>query len=444
MNYSELLKRKLINVEEAVAKIQSGDYIYTYGASSEPMTFFEHFYLLKDRVKDVTIVNLLNTKPYEFYSDETYRGVIDNVSLFFGRFCTASQKIGLTSFAPAHLRNSGRDRLSYHRTTGKPLSIFTLSVTPMDKQGYFSTSTVCIASPDLIKNADLVILEINENLPRTFGDTQVHITDVDFVFNGNNKVFYLPSRDANETDIAIGRYIADLIDNGSTIQLGIGGIPNAVAMALKDKKDLGVHTEMLNDGLVQLYKEGVVTNRLKSYYQDKMVTSFTFGGKETYDFIDDNVGVLHINVAMSNSPYEVAKNNKMVSVNTTLQVDLMGQCASEAIGTMQISGTGGQVETAMGAKMAEDGKSVIALHSTAMVKNSAGERERKSTIVGIHPGGTVITMLRTDVDYVVTEYGVAALRGTSLKERAKALINIAHPDYRDQLTEDAMSYSLIR
>ncbi|PKM61718.1 MAG: 4-hydroxybutyrate--acetyl-CoA CoA transferase [Firmicutes bacterium HGW-Firmicutes-4] len=446
MNYKELLDTKTITIEEAVGKITNGATIYTYGIA-EPMAYMDQFHLLKDRgVKGVTHINLLNLKPYDFYSDETYDGILNHVSGFYGNFMRDPAKTKMTTFYPNHLSKSGTDRLYYHQVTGKPVSIFTLSVSPMDKQGYFSTGPICVASPDYLKKADLVILEINENIPRTFGDTQVHISDVDYVLYGNNEVMYLPSRNAASSgeDILIGKHIADMIEDGSTLQLGIGGIPNAVAMALKDKKDLGVHTEMLNDGLVQLYKEGIVTNRCKTLYKNKMITSFTFGTKETYDFIDDNVGVLHINVRDSNSPFELAKNHKMISVNTTLQVDLFGQCSSEAIGTRHISGTGGQVETAQGAKMSKDGKSFIALHSTANVKNASGERVLKSTIVDVHPEGTVITLSRADVDYVVTEYGVAALRGASLIERAKALISIAHPDFRDELEENAKKRNILR
>ena len=241
----------------------------------------------------------------------------------------------------------------------------------------------------------------------------------------------------------IGQYVADLIEDGSTLQLGIGGIPNAVAAALRDKHDLGVHTEMLSDSLIGLYKAGIVTNHAKTIYKDKMVTAFSYGSKAAYDFLDNNPNVLHLEVGHVNDPSVIRQNRKMVSVNTTLQIDLMGQCASEAIGTLQLSGTGGQTETASGARQSEGGKSIIALHSTANVKDESGERRRISTILGVQPAGTVISLLRADVDYVVTEYGVASLRGASLKDRAQELIGIAHPDYREWLTREARKYYLI-
>jgi acyl-CoA hydrolase len=200
---------------------------------------------------------------------------------------------------------------------------------------------------------------------------------------------------------------------------------------------------MFNDGLCYLCKAGAITNRKKNYFPNKLITTFSMGSKDTYDYIDNNVSVLHLDVAFTNSPNVFARNDNIISVNTTLSVDLMGQCASEAIGTNQISGVGGQNETAVGAKEAKGGRSVIALPSTANVKTKDGSRQRISSIAPVHPAGTVITMTRNDVDFVVTENGIAALRGTTLRERAKALINIAHPDFRDQLTEEAKRYYLI-
>lgn len=443
MDLHAMLHSKMLSVADAVAQIPSDSYIYTYGASAEPVTFLSSMGLLKGRAENVTIVNFLNTVPYDFYSDESYLGVINNESCFFGRFCKEGQVQGRISYIPTHLRHSHAGRAFYHEQRGgKPFTTFVISVTPMDKHGYFSTSTVGMSVRNMVRWANQVIVEVNENLPRTFGDSYIHISEADYVFQGANKVLYLPSKPCTDRDMTIGGYIADLIEDGSTIQLGIGGIPNAVALSLKGKKDLGIHTEMLNDGLVELYKGGIVTNRSKTLHRDKIVTAFSFGSKETYDFLDDNRGVLHLSIEHVNSPAVICKNDKMVSVNTTLQVDLMGQCASEAIGTIQISGIGGQSETASGAKESRGGKAVIALPSVAMVKHKDGGVERKSTIQSVHPAGTVVSLMRADADFIVTEYGVAALRGASLAERARLLIAIAHPDFREQLTQEARHYHL--
>lgn len=323
-----------------------------------------------------------------------------------------------------------------HRHPECPI-VYAVQVSPMDKHGYFTTGTVGMSNRMMVDNADVVILEIDENMPRTFGNTYIHISEADCVYQGPNQMFYMPERPLNELDQRIGEFVADLIEDESTLQLGIGGIPNAVANALKDKHNLGVHTEMLSDSLIDLYRAGVVTNAAKTLHKDKMVTAFSFGSKAAYDFLDENPNVLHLEVGYTNDPSVIRQNRKMVSVNTTLQVDLTGQCASESIGTLQLSGTGGQTETASGARQSEGGKSIIALHSTANVKNAEGVRTRVSTIVPTQPAGMAISLMRADVDFVVTEYGVASLRGASLKDRARELISIAHPDYREELARDA-------
>ncbi|QGU94609.1 4-hydroxybutyrate--acetyl-CoA CoA transferase [Clostridium bovifaecis] len=443
--FQQEYKRKLIDVYEAVNKIKSNDFIITGNVAAEPLTFMENMNILKDNgVENVTLINLLPLKNFDFYSNPSYIGVLNFESMFYSKFLSPVHKAGRITFTPNHLRNCGVDKMYYLDHNKKPLNIYVLAVTPMDKHGYFTSSSYGLFNRDVLKKADMVIVEINPNAPRTFGDTQIHINEVDYIFEGKGDIIYAPSKKVNDDDRKIGKYISELVNDGDTIQLGIGGIPTASAMELKDKKDLGIHTEMLNDGLVYLCKNGVVTNRKKNYFPDKIVTTFTLGSKETYDFIDDNVGVLHLDVKKANSPYVIAQNDNMVSVNTTLQIDLMGQCASEAVGTNQISGSGGQVDTAVGAKMSKNGRSIIALHSTAMIKTGDGKEKRRiSTIVPVHEAGTIITMCRADVDFVVTENGIAALRGASLRERAKSLINIAHPDFRDELTEMAKRYNYI-
>ena len=289
-----------------------------------------------------------------------------------------------------------------------------------------------------MEHADIVIIEVNPNMPRTFGDSVVHIRDIDYVIEVDYKVPALAEVPITEKDRIIGKYIADLIEDGSTIQLGIGGIPNAVAAELMNKKDLGVHTEMLTDGMADLYKAGVITGKYKTLMPGKMVATFVLGTQKLYDFVDDNPAVQIMRGSWVNDPYVIGQNYKMVSINTTMEIDLTGQCCSESIGHVQFSGTGGQADTAIGAQMSEGGKSIIALHSTANVR-VPGQEERVtvSKIVARLAHGAAVTLSRNDVDYVVTEYGVASLRGTSLRERVKALINIAHPDFREQLEREA-------
>ena len=437
MDYREQLKQKLVTEEEALLRIPDNAYLFTYGYG-EPVGILSRLTELKGKRKGITFVDSLNAKPYPFYSDSEMRGVVDAESIFFAHFCREFQKTGAISFIPNHLGRGFKDKLwaIRRRSPERPI-VYAIQVSPMDEHGYFTTGTVGMSNRMMVENADIVILEIDENMPRTFGNTYIHVSEATCVYQGPNEMFYMPERPQSELDLKIGQFVADLIEDESTLQLGIGGIPNAVAVALRDKHNLGVHTEMLSDSLIDLYRAGVVTNAAKTLHKDKMVTAFSFGSKAAYDFLDNNPNVLHLEVGYTNDPAVIRQNRKMVSVNTTLQVDLTGQCASESIGTLQLSGTGGQTETASGARQAEGGKSIIALHSTANVKNADGERERVSTIVPTQPAGMAISLMRADVDFVVTEYGVASLRGASVRDRAMELISIAHPDYRDQLMYDA-------
>ena len=443
MDYTELLKQKLVGVEEALEHIPDNAWLFTYGYG-EPVGLLSRLTELKGRRHGITFVDSLNAQPYPFYSDPEMRGVVDSESIFFAHFCREYQKSGAISFIPNHLGRGFKDKLwnIRRRCPERPI-VYAIQVSPMDEHGYFTTGTVGMSNRMLVENADVVILEIDEDMPRTFGNTYIHVSEATCVYQGPNQMFYMPERPQSELDLKIGQYVADLIEDESTLQLGIGGIPNAVAAALKDKRDLGVHTEMLSDSLIDLYRAGVVTNAAKTLHKGKMVTAFSFGSRAAYDFLDNNPNVLHLEVGYTNDPSVIRQNRKMVSVNTTLQVDLSGQCASESIGTLQLSGTGGQTETASGARQAEGGKSIIALHSTANVKNAAGGRERVSTIVPVQPAGMAISLMRADVDFVVTEYGVASLRGASIRERAAELINIAHPDYRDQLIYEAKKLYLM-
>jgi len=442
VNFEQQLQSKLIPVEEAVLKLPDHSYLFCYGPG-EPYGMLSRLQLLKGKRSDIIFCDSLHLHPYDFYTDGEMRGVVDCESVFMSHFLREAQKLGRISFVPNHLGKGYRDKLYYLAHGGTRKKVYAAMVSPMDRHGYFSTGPVGMSNRQFIEQADLVILEINGNMPRTFGNTYIHVSECDYAYMGSGKMFYLPEREPEEIDLAIGSHVAGLVEDESTLQLGIGTIPGAVARQLKDRKDLGVHTEMLGDALVDLYREGVITNAKKTLYKDKMVTAFSSGSRKVYDFLDDNPCVLHLDVYHVNDPSVIRRNRKMVSVNTTLQCDLMGQCASEAVGTLQLSGTGGQTETAQGAKMSEGGKSIIALHSTAMVANADGVRERKSTIVTTHPEGTVISLMRADTDYVVTEYGIAALRGASLSDRAKALISIAHPDYRQQLAKEARDLYLM-
>ena len=290
---------------------------------------------------------------------------------------------------------------------------------------------------DLINEGALVLLEVNPNFPRTFGDTQVHISEVDAIVESTHPIPLIKLAPYTAIDQKIGEYVASLIEDGSTIQLGVGNIPNAVASELKHKKHLGIHTEMFTETMVDLIECGAVDNTQKGFMNGYSVCSFTLGSQRLYDYINNNPCVLFKSATFSNDPYTIAKNNKFVSVNATLEIDLTGQCASETVGNLQWSGTGGQSETVQGAQMSPDGKSIIAMHSTYSTTDENGKPVLHSKIVPFLAQGAAVTTSRNDTDYVVTEYGIAWLRGLNIRQRVEELIKIAHPDFRDWLREEA-------
>jgi acyl-CoA hydrolase len=323
-------------------------------------------------------------------------------------------------------------------------NIYTGSASVPDKHGFISLSLSNTYEKRMMEAADIIILEINPNYPRTFGDVEVHYSDIDYLIASDYDVPALPDVVSNEKDIKIGNLIAEYINDGDCIQLGIGGIPNAVTAALITKKDLGVHTEMMTSGMVKLAQAGIINGKRKNLHKGKIVCTFALGNKELYEFLDDNTSVLFLDGNYVNDPYVIAQNDNMISINTSIEIDLTGQCCSESIGPVQFSGTGGQVDTAIGAQKAKNGKSFIALYSTAMVKNKeTGEREEISKIVPMLKEGAYVTLSRNDVDYVVTEYGVVSLRGTNIKERVERLISISHPKFREELLEEAHKIGLI-
>ena len=431
-------KDKLITVNEALNFVKSNDVIVTGLGAAEAQLFMDNIHTIADRVTNVTITNCLPTSHGDFLKPE-YKNAFNIDGWFYSPPIRKAHLNGNCAFIPNHLHLAGSKRL-FHV---KP-NIFVGVATMPDKHGYMSLSVSNTYEKKMIEAADLVILEINPNYPRTFGDVEIHYSEVDYLIEGNYPVPTIPDVPSSEKDMVIGRFIADMVKDGDTIQLGIGGIPNAVAASLKDKKDLGVHTEMMTSGMAELAKLGVINGSKKTLHKGKMVCTFALGNQALYDFIDDNPAVLVMDGAYVNDPYTYGLNDNMVSINTTLEVDLTGQCASESIGPMQFSGTGGQADTAIGAQNAKNGRSIMALYSTALIKNKeTGEREEISKIVPMLKPGAIVSLSRNDVDYVVTEYGVASLRGTSVKERVERLINIAHPKFREELSKQAHEIGLI-
>ncbi len=430
---------KMITALEANQLVKNNDIIVIGMAASEPRLFLKDLHLRANELKGVRVTNCLPFENAEFFMNPIYKSSFSVDSWFYGPLLRKASENGNISFIPNHLHLAGRKRFEH----AKP-NIFVGAATKPDKHGYISLSLSNVYEKEAIEHADIVILEINSNFPRTLGDLEVHMSEVDYLIEADYPAPTLPDAIPNEKDIKIGKYISDQIKDGSCLQLGIGGIPNAVAQQLLHKKDLGIHTEMLTTGFMHLIKSGAATGKKKNTHVGKHVCCFALGTQELYDFIDNNPSVQILNGHYVNDPHIIGLNDNQVSINTTIEVDLTGQCASESIGYKQFSGTGGQVDTAVGAQNSKGGKSFITLYSTTFVRNhETGEKEEISKIVPFLKPGAAVTLSRSDVDYIVTEYGCVCLRGTSVMERVELLISIAHPKFRDELRAEAIKLGYI-
>lgn len=428
-DWNEEYRRRLVSIDEAIQVIKSGDDVIVAQCASEPQGTMSRLHTIADRVTDVRVFSVLTLKPYDFYAKPEMKGHFELASWFHAPGSREALKrgTGTVTFVPNMLHRAATDRIHARRP-----DVFIGTCTPPDRNGFVSLSLGITYEKDILEAASTVILEVNPRLPRTLGDTHLRVTDATYFVEHDQEVPALPAPVPSETDLAIGGHIAELVEDGSTLQLGIGGIPNAAALALRGKKDLGVHTEMMVDSMMELYEMGVITNKRKSLFKDKFVCTFAMGSRALYDWLDDNVAVEFRRGRWVNDPAVVAQNSRMVSINTCLMVDFTGQVASESLGTQQYSGTGGQSDTAQGAVAGFDGlgKSIIACYATA-------KGGTVSTIVPTLPEGTAVTLHRSFVDHIVTENGIARLRGRTVRERTRELIAVADPRFREELTAQA-------
>jgi len=430
---------KTVTIDKIYDLVKSDSEIVVGMAANEPQVFIENLHTIGDKVKNVTVTNCLPITNADFFTNGELKDSFNVDSWFFTKSLRRASKHGNISFIPNHLHLAGKRRLDY-----KKPNIFITAATMPDKHGFMSLSTSNVYEKDMVEAADIVVFEINPNFPRTFGDMEVHVNDVDYLVEVDYPVPTLPNIEPNEKDLKIGKLIADHIHDGDNLQLGIGGIPNAVAKSLMDKKDLGIHTEMFTSGMIDLIEAGVVTGKKKNLHKGKHVCCFAMGSKALYDYIDNNPSVMILPGAYVNDPAVMGLNDNQVSINSTIEVDLTGQCCSESIGTMQVSGTGGQADTAIGAQNSKNGRSFISLYSTATLKNrETGELEEISKIVPTLKPGAAVSLSRNDVDYVVTEYGIVSLRGKNIRERAEELISIAHPKFRESLRKQAIEVGFL-
>ncbi|MDO7788603.1 acetyl-CoA hydrolase/transferase family protein [Desulforamulus aquiferis] len=419
---------KLVSAAEAVKGIKSdNDVVVAFGVAETPI-LLDAMADRKEELRDVRIHQMIPMRPSKYLQPGMEKH-FSHVSWFTSGASRNGVQTGRFDIMPNYFYLSPRLFAEYIE-----VDILMATVSPMDKFGFFSFGASIDYTTTVAQKAKKIMLVVNPNMPRTHGNTFIHVTQTDYLVEDDSPLPELPSKDMGPEDLAIGQHVAELVEDGSTLQLGIGKIPNAVAQALLTKQNLGIHSEILTDGMVDLMEAGAVTNNAKSIHFGKSLACAALGTKRLYDFINDNPMFELHPVSYTNNPNTIGKNIKMVSINATVEVDLLGQCASETIGPIQYSGTGGQVDFVRGAVQAPGGKAFIVLHST--VKN-------KSKIVPMFREGTVITTSKNDVDYIVTEYGVAKLSGRTFKQRAEALINIAHPDHRPELREAAKKMGLL-
>ena len=427
MDYKAIYANKLMSLSDAAAKVESGWMIGMDAAAAHPAALVSAIAARAKagEISGVKIDTLLDVEPLECYADPELNGKFNGVSWFTGGYARKAVNAGYADFIPTYYRDiPGNVRRLYD------YDVFITEVSPMDKHGYFSLSTVSSMSEAKLDKAKRVFVVVNDRQPRAVCGLQVHVSQVDAIVENNHELPVLPPVKLDDVSVTIGNLIAEQIPDGACIQLGVGTIPDATGMALKSKHDLGIHTEMYVDSMIELIECGAVNNSKKQIHRGQCVTTFAFGSKRIYDFIDDNPGIAILPVDYVNDPNVICKNDNMISINAAVEVDLMGQVCAESIGTRHLSGTGGQVDFVRGACQSRGGKSFIAFTSTAM----------NGTVSKIQPTltpGAVVTTSKNDVDYIVTEYGIAQLRGLPLSKRVANLIAIAHPDFRDELTFEA-------
>jgi len=431
---------KVVGINDALALVRSNDVITLGMTAAEPVEFLNNIHKIADRVRDVTLTNCLPVVAGEYLVNfEKYRDAFLIDSWFFSPYLRKLQGTGRVSFIPNNLHFAGTKRNAVVHT-----NIFVCSGSKPCEDGRIYLAGSNVYECATARLADKVIIEIGPNMPRVHGDCFLEWDEVDYIVETAFFPPTIPDVLPDEKDKVIGKLIADLVNDGDCIQVGIGGIPNAVCGYLTDKKDLGVHTEMMTTGIMRLMKDGVVNNSRKQMNVGQSVFCFALGSLELYEFINNNPDLWCANGAWVNDPYVIAVNDNQLSINTTIEIDLTGQCCSESIGHVQFSGTGGQCDTATGAQKSRNGRSVIALYSTAMVKNpETGEREEISKIVPLLKPGAAVSLSRNDVDYVVTEYGAVRLKGLSVARRVDLLISVAHPKFRDGLRVAAKEYGFV-
>ena len=426
MNWKEIYEIRKCTVQEAVQGIKSGDRVVFAHCVGEPKELVTAMVDNASNYRDVTISHMVSLGEGKYTWPE-YKDNFRWDGWFTGGSTRSCLEQGHGDFVPVFFHEVPKLIRQGHF----PIDVMMVMVSPPDDHGYCSVGVSADYTMQGIQSAKMVLAEVNSEMPVIYGDTFVHVSEFDKIVETSYPLAEIPLPKIGPVEEAIGKNCASLIEDGSTLQLGIGAIPDAVLYQLQDKKSLGIHSEMISDGVVDLYEKGAIDGSAKTIHNRKMVVTFLMGTKRLYDFCAKNPMIEMRTVDYVNNPTVIAQNSKMVSINSCLQVDFMGQVVSDSIGIKQFSGVGGQVDFVRGAAMSLDGKgkAIIAMPSSTLKKDGT----RISKIVPYIDHGAAVTTSRNDVDYVVTEFGIAQLRGRNLKDRARQLIEIAHPDFREEL-----------
>ena len=425
MNWKEEYAARICTADEAAGHIRSGDRVIVAHACGEPVILTDAMVANAEKYgyENVEVVHMVAMGKAGYCAEGMEKHFRHN-GLFLGASTKAAVEAGRADFTPVFF-----SEVPELFATTLPVDVALLQLSEPDIHGYCSFGVSCDYTKAAAENAKIRIAQVNKNMPRTMGDNFIHISQLDYIVAEDSPLIQLPPPKIGEVQRRIGENIASLVKDGDCLQLGIGAIPDAVLLFLKDKKDLGIHSEMFSDGVVELIEAGVITNERKQIDKGQCVATFLMGTDRLYNYVNDNPAVRMMPVNYVNDPRVICKNNNVVSINSCVEVDLMGQVCSESIGLKQISGVGGQVDFVRGANMSKGGRTIITMPATAA----------KGTISKIVPflaQGAAVTTSRCDVDYVVTEYGIAQLHGHTLRDRAKQLIAIAAPEFREDLQKE--------
>ena len=423
MTWKTWYKEHLSTPEQAVQQIKSGQRVVVAHACGEPSIILDALVANAAQYENVEIIHMV-AMGKAAYCQPQYDKNFHHNAFFLGGSTRAAAAEGRVDFTPVYFSEIP----GLLREDLRP-NVTLLQCSPPDAHGYVSLGVSVDYTKPAAEASDLVIAQVNQNMPRTLGDSFLHVTQIGCLVEADTPVIELAPPKIGDVERAIGENVASLVRDGDTLQLGIGAIPDAVLLFLKEKNDLGIHTEMFSDGVVELVEAGVITNKAKTLHRGQSVATFLMGTRRLYDYVSDNPAVAMYPVDYVNDPYVIGQNDNLVSINSCVQVDIMGQVVSTSAGLRQISGVGGQVDFVRGANLSKGGRAIMAMPSTT-------GKGKISKIVPFLDQGSAVTTTRNEVNYVITEYGIAKLKGKSLRQRAEALIRIAHPDFRDELTAE--------